>query len=72
MSTKTYCASMIRYDLKEVRVKSVVLIDTIVVLTLKHKFSYIRIFASLVLRSSVLFLHHKIYTWKSIEDGSLE
>ena len=45
MSTKTYCASMIRYDLKEVRVKSVVLIDTIVVLTLKHKFSYIRIFA---------------------------
>ena len=47
MSTKTYCASMIRYDLKEVRVKSVVLIDTIVVLTLKHKFSYIRIFASL-------------------------
>ena len=51
MSTKTYCASMIRYDLKEVRVKSVVLIDTIVVLTLKHKFSYIRIFASLVLRS---------------------
>ena len=67
MSTKTYCASMIRYDLKEVRVKSVVLIDTIVVLTLKHKFSYIRIFASLV-----LFLHYKIYTWKSIEDGSLE
>ena len=50
MSTKTYCASMIRYDLKEVRVKSVVLIDTIVVLTLKHKFSYIRIFASLVVR----------------------
>ena len=50
MSTKTYCASMIRYDLKEVRVKSVVLIDTIVVLTLKHKFSYIRIFASLIVR----------------------
>lgn len=43
MSTKTYCASMIRYDLKEVRVKSVVLIDTIVVLTLKHKYSYIRV-----------------------------
>ena len=69
MSTKTYCASMIRYDLKEVRVKSVVLIDTIVVLTLKHKFSYIRIFASL---SSVLFIHYKIYTWKSTKDGSLE
>ena len=67
MSTKTYCASMIRYDLKEVRVKSVVLIDTIVVLTLKHKFSYIRIFAC-----SVLFLHYKIYTWKSTKDGSLE
>ena len=45
MSTKTYCASMIRYDLKEVRVKSVVLIDTIVVLTLKHKYSYIRVLA---------------------------
>ena len=45
MSTKIYCASMIRYDLKEVRVKCVVLIGTIVVLTLKSRSSYINVLA---------------------------
>ena len=43
MSTKIYCASMIRYDLKEVRVKCVVLIGTILLLALKIRYSYMRV-----------------------------